>query len=346
MIPHSRPSLAPEDARALLEVIESGQLSQGPRVAAFEDAVARMLGRKGGVAVSSGTAALALALAALGAGPGDEVVLPAYACSALGDAVRFVGAKTVLADVNPDSALDPEDVARRVSAKTRAVVVVHPFGRPADLEPFLELGLPVVEDCAQALGASWRGRPVGAQGAATVCSFYATKLVAAGEGGMVVADDADLLGTVRELRLGGRPAAFNFKLSDLAAALGLSQLGWLEAFVERRRQIARRYDAAFSGTALRSPAVHPDADPVFARYVVRVPDAGGFINRLRRRGVEAKRPVGDPLFFGEECWRYPEAARAFTQGVSLPLYPSLSDADTERVVSVVCEVLFEEGYVW
>lgn len=346
MIPHSRPTLAPEDARALLEVIEGGQLSQGPRVAAFEDAVARMLGRNGGVAVSSGTAALALALAGLGAGPGDEVVLPAYACSALGDAVRFVGAKTVLADVNPDPSLDPEDVARRVSAKTRAVVVVHPFGQPVDVEPFLELDLPVVEDCAQALGASFRGRPVGARGAATVCSFYATKLVAAGEGGMVVADDGNVLGAARELRLGGRPAAFNFKLSDLAAALGLAQLERLEAFVARRRQIARRYDAAFSGTALRTPVVRPGADPVFARYIVRVPDARDFIDRLGHRGVEAKRPVGDPLLLGEECRRYPEAARAFAQCVSLPLYPNLSDAEMERVVSVVCEVLSEEGYVW
>lgn len=346
MIPHSRPTLGPEDCQALLEVIESGQLSQGPRVAAFEEAVASRLGRRGGVAVSSGTAALALALAALGIGPGDEVLLPAYACSALGDAVRFVGAAPVLADVGPDLALAPDQAARRLCKRTRAVVVVHPFGHPVDVEPFLAMGPAVIEDSAQALGAVRDGVPAGGRGAAAVCSFYATKPVAVGEGGMILADDDAVLQASREFRRGGgRGKGFNFKLSDLAAALGLAQLGRLDAFVARRRHIARRYDAAFARVPLRTPPADAAAEASYARYVVRAPDAARFVERLARSGVEAKPPVGDPLFLSYEVV-YPEAIRAFAECASLPIYPSLTEAELDRVVESVLQAVSEGSVVW
>lgn len=345
MVPHSRPSLGSEDAEALVAVVEDGHLTQGPRVAAFEEAMAGRLGRRGGVAASSGTAALALALGALGIGPGDRVLLPAFACSALADAVRFVGADPVLADVGEDLALAPEEARRRMGARTRALVVVHPFGYPVDLGPFLELDVPVVEDCAQALGASRGGRPVGSRGEVAVCSFYATKMLAAGEGGMVLADDERVLGEARAMRAGGaHPRGFNFKMSDLAAALGLSQLGRLEAFVARRREIAGRYEAALLGTAVRLPAREAGAESCFSRFVVRVPDAGTLIAGLARRGVEAKRPVGDPLLGLDGAGAYPEAARAFEECVSLPLYPSLREDEIAHVIGAVRQVVEEAGW--
>lgn len=342
MIPHSRPTLGPEDSTALLEVIESGQLSQGPRVAAFEEAVASRLGRRGGVAVSSGTAALALALAALDVGGGSEVVLPAYACCALADAVRFVGARPVLADVGPDLALTPDHAARRLCKRTRAVVVVHPFGHPVDVEPFLALGPPVIEDCAQALGAIRDGLPAGARGAAAVCSFYATKTVATGEGGMILADDNAVLERARDLRQGGRRTGFNFKLTDLAAALGSAQLARLDAFVVRRREIARRYDAALAGAPLRTPSTHAGAEPSYSRYVVRVSDAASLVERLARSGVEAKRPIGDPMFVRWEA-AYPESTRAYAECASLPIYPSLTEAEFDTVVGSVLRAVPEVG---
>ncbi|RDI76269.1 putative pyridoxal phosphate-dependent enzyme [Gaiella occulta] len=346
MIPHSRPTLGPEDADALVAVVESGRLSEGPLVAAFERALAGRLGRRGGVAASSGSAALALALRALGVGAGDEVILPAYACAAVGQAVRAVGASPVLADVGEDLGLAADAAARRLSRRTAAVVVVHPFGYPLDLTPFLEWGVPVIEDCAHALGASRSGRPAGALGAVAVCSFYATKMVAAGEGGMLLADRASVLAAARAMRPGvrGSPGGFNQKLSDLAAGLGLAQLGRLDSFVARRRQIAHRYDDAFSGTVLRRRVGDPAAEPCFWRYVVRAPNAAALIDGLRRRGVEAKRPVGDPLLLEGDADAFPRSAQAFAECVSLPLYPSLDEGEIARVVDAVADVVAEAGW--
>jgi dTDP-4-amino-4,6-dideoxygalactose transaminase len=313
-------------------------------VAAFERAVAARLGRRGGAATSSGTAALSLGLGSLGVGPRDEVILPAFACSTLRDAVRFVGATEVLADVGEDLALSPEETHRWLSRRTRAIVVVHPFGHPVDVAPLLQFGLPVVEDCAQSLGATREGRPAGSFGAVAVCSFYATKMVAAGEGGMVLADEDRVLEEVRAMRIGGvHPCGFNFKLSDLAAALGLSQLRRLDAFVSRRREIAGRYDAALADTAARRPVREAGTEPCFSRYVLRVPDASILIGGLQRRGIEAKRPIGDPLL-RQEAGSYPEAARAFDECVSLPVYPSLEDGDVVRIGEAVREVLREVGW--
>lgn len=350
MIPHSRPTLGSEDVRAVCEALASGQLSEGPRVAAFEVAVASRLGRAGGVAASSGTAALALALRALGIGPGDEVVLPAYACSALGHAVRFAGAAPVLADVGDDLALDPDAAASVVGERTRALVVVHPFGHPVTLAPFLECGVPIVEDCAQALGAALHRRPVGSLGTVAVCSFYATKMVAAGEGGMLFSDDEAVLAHARALRRGNGAlaGAFNHKLSDLSAALGLAQLARLDAFVARRREIAERYDAAFAGTGLRIPQRKAGSEPCFSRYVVRVDDTPRFIAALRERRVEGKGAIADPLVAGADADDFPEAARAFGECVSLPIYPSLADGEIEHVVGAVqqaVEHVLEEAAV-
>lgn len=345
VIPHSRPTIGPEDLEAVAVVLESGHLSQGPSVSAVERATARRLDRLYGVATSSGTAALALAFAALEVGSEDEVIAPAFACSAIADAVRFAGATLVLADVREDLALDPEDAARRLNAHTRAVVVVHPFGYPLDLRQYLEWEIAVVEDCAQALGASRDGRAAGSVGTVAVCSFYATKMVAAGEGGMLLADSADLIDKARILRQGGVPGTpgFNFKLSGLAAALGHTQLRRLHAFVARRRAIARRYDDAFEGTALRFPPREGAALSCFSRYVVRVPDAARLIAGLRERGVEAKRPVGDPLASTDPLG-YPVSARAFAECASLPIYPSLSDQDVTLVIEAVEKTLAELGW--
>jgi perosamine synthetase len=346
VIPHSRPTLGPEDAEALLAALRTGQLAQGSRVAAFELTVARRLRRHGGVATSSGTAALAVALAALKVGPRDEVMLPAYACSALGNAVRYVGAQAILADVGEDLALAPRPAARRLTVRTRAVVVVHPFGHPVDLRPFLEWEIPLVEDCAQALGASREDGPAGSAGTVAVCSFYATKEVATGEGGMVLTDHESVLAAARAIRSGtaDHPKAFNFKLTDLAGALGLAQLARLDEFVERRRAIARRYDEALSGALVRIPLREPGVEPSFSRYVVRAQDAGALIEGLSHHGVEAKRAIADPLVLQADRAAYPEAARAFAECVSLPIFPSLGEDEVGVVVRGLKSTLKERGW--
>ncbi len=201
MIPHSRPAIGLEEVRAVTEVLRSGQVAGGSAVAQFERGMAAYLALQGGVAVSSGTVALELALRALGVGSGDNIILPSYVCSAPWLAVQRVGAQARIVDIDPESYnLDPQKVRKARTSRTRAVIVPHMFGLPADLTGLQSLGIPMIEDCAQTLGAVEQGRAVGTVGLLTVCSFYATKLLCTGEGGMVLSKDADLLERVRALR--------------------------------------------------------------------------------------------------------------------------------------------------
>ncbi len=346
LIPHSRPTLPEgEEWEEVTARLAPGWAADGPCVARFEQEAAPWLGCRGGVAVSSGTNALHLALAAVGVGPGSEVLVPAYCCAALLNAVAQAGAEPVLVDTERGGVnLCPEDAARRLTGRTAAIVVAHMFGRPAPLAPFLELGPPVVEDCAQSLGAAEGEVRTGGRGAAGVGSFYATKVITTGHGGMAVSRDPEVLARLRDLvdydnREEWRPR-FSYRMGETAAALGLWQLERLPGFLRRRREVARRYDAllfpwwdAPSGAA---------AGRIDYRYVVRVPDAAAAIPALRARGVDAKRPVYRPLhhYLGGD---YPGAQAAHDQFLSLPLYPALSDEDAARVAEAVralrCPVL-------
>ena len=344
MIPHSRPTLSEEDAERVARVVRSGRLAQGEEVAGFEAELARRLGVPAAAAVSSGSAALELALRAAGAGTGDEVVVPTYACDALHHAVTRCGATPVLADADPET-LGPsaKDAARRRTRRTRAVVVVHPFGLAVGLEEFLALGVPVIEDCAQAIGAVADGRPAGSRGALAVCSFYATKLLTTGEGG-AVAGPAAPVARVRDARdyderedLAPR---FNYKLTDMQAALGRSQLARLDAFVARRRAVAARYRAALAGVG----RCHVPADlgerHVYHRFVVRVErPLGPLIARLAARGIAARRPVFRPIHRALGLDGYPEADRLWETCLSLPCYPLLSDAEADAVATALAEAL-------
>ncbi len=344
MIAHARPTLNEEDAERVARVVRSGRLAQGEEVAGFEGELARRLGVPAAAAVSSGSAALELALRAVGVGPGAEVVVPTYACDALHHAVTRCGATPVLADADPETlGVSAADAARRRSARTRAVVVVHPFGLAVGLDEFLALGVPVVEDCAQAIGAVVDGRPAGSRGALAVCSFYATKLLTTGEGG-AVAGPAAAVARARDARdyderqdLAPR---FNYKLTDMQAALGRSQLGRLDAFVARRRAVAARYRGLLAGVAgCRVPA-EAGARHVYHRFVVRVAaPLERVIERLARGGVTARRPVFRPIHRALGLAGYPEAERLWQTCLSLPCYPLLSDAEVDAVAAALADAL-------
>ncbi len=343
MIPHSRPSLGDDDARAVARVVRGGQVAQGPEVAAFEAEVAARLAVATTAAVSSGTVALELALQAVGVGRGDDVIVPTYTCDALHHAVVRAGARPVLADVESRThALAIDDVRRRLTPRTRAIVVVHAFGRAVDVSPFVALGIPVIEDCAQALGAVVDGRPTGARGAAAICSFYATKLVTTGEGG-AVGGDAATVERVRAAREYDERADLaprgNAKLTDLQAALGRSQLARLDRFIARRRAIAARYRAALAET----PCVLPEdagAAHVYHRFVVEVDrPVDGTIAALAARGVTARRPVFRPLHRATGADGYPAAERLWQRSLSLPCYPSLGDGEADAVAAALRDVL-------
>jgi perosamine synthetase len=329
------------DAQAVAAVVRSGRLSPSPVVEQFETAVAHTLGVSGAAAVSSGTAALYLALRALGVGPGDEVLLPSYVCSALLHATEATGATARLVEVDPETFnLAPDDARRRLRRRTKAVIVPHLFGLSADLKELLALGPPVIEDCAQTIGVSYHGRPVGSFGAAAICSFYATKLVAAGEGGIVASASSTLLAKVRDGRAYDErrriASGFNFKLSGLHAALGLSQLRRLPQMVSRRRQIARRYDGALAGLPWSRPVWPDDRGHAYYRYVVRI--SGGVdhvMARLLAAGVTARRPVFRPIhrYLGQTG--FPVTDRLWREALSLPVYPGLTEQELRQIISAV-----------
>lgn len=343
-IPHSRPTLGDGDVQALGDVLHFGRIAQGEKVASFEEEMARMLGVRGGVAVSSGTAALHLVLLAFNVGEGDEVLIPSYACSALLHAVRAVRAVPRLVDCDPSTFnMDPEAAGKACSPKTKALIVVHSFGFPAELDALKGPGAPLIEASAQALGAFYRGRPVGTIGEAAFYSFYATKLITTGEGGMLVSNDERILAMGRDLREydqkeNDKPR-FNYKMTDLQAALGLSQLKQLPRFLERRHAIASWYEERLQALPLELPPALPHHMPVYYRYVVKGHlSADAYLSKLQALGVEARRPVFQPLhrYLGLEG--FPGAEEAWEKAISLPLYPSLSDGEIDRILEAAEEV--------
>lgn len=337
MIPHSRPTIEPDDLAAVERVLASGFLAQGAEVRAFEEEAAALLGLRGGVATSSGTSALHLTLLALGVGPGDEVLIPSYVCAALLHAVRLAGARARIVDSELGGVnMSPDDAARKRSPSTKAVIVPHMFGAAAPVAAFRSLGVPVIENCAQALGGTVDGRPLGGFGDVTVLSFYATKMITTGEGGMLLSRHEGLLDDARDLRdYDKRPdyrLRFNYKMTDMQAALGRSQLRKLPRFVARRRELARRYHEVLGPrTQVYTP---PREGSACYRFVFRVADPGAFVREMAADGVECNPPVFHPLHAVAGPDPCPAAEDVFRHAASVPIYPTLRDAEADEVAAL------------
>lgn len=341
MIPHSRPTIGKEEAQAAARVIRSGLIAQGPLVQQFEQRLAQFVGVRYGVAVSSGWAALVLSLRALDIGPQDEVILPAYVCSALLQAVKITGAKAVFADIDKVTwNISAKSAARVMSRKTRAIIVPHSFGTPAPLKELQALGVPLIEDCAQSLGATVENRQVGSFGACSIVSFYATKMMTTGEGGIFLTNSKALAEKARVLReydeQAGSLLRYNFKMTDLAAAIGLVQLRRLPSFIRTRRILADCYDAQLKNLPLSLPQ-SPFGRPVYHRYVVTsLLGADKVLRKLEKKNIKARRPIHHVLSPKGEC---PNADWAWEHAVSLPLYPTLSKKDIHYIIKAVKGVL-------
>ena len=343
MIPHSRPTLGEEEKKACLEVLDSLQIAQGEKVAAFEKAFCQFASRRYGVAVSSGTSALHLALLALGVSQGDEVIVPSFTCVALLHAVDAVGARPVVADIDlEDFNISVSEVKKKRTRKTKVVIAPHAFGRTARMEELISLGLPVIEDGTQALGAKIGNKTVGSFGAISVFSFYPTKMITTGEGGMVLTDSSRLAEKILDMRDYDKKKDYRFrtnaKMTDLEAALGIEQLKKLPDFIQKRREIASHYRKAFQTTAAVLPVEDSYRDHVYFRYVVRMPKQSKmWLKHLRTRGIDAKEPVFKPLHrylhFPEPL--FPSTAKAMKEACSLPIYPSLSHEDCERICRAI-----------
>ena len=346
IIPHSRPTLGPKEMEAVAGVMASSQIAQGKVVHEFESAFAQKIGARYAVSTNSGTAALHLTLLAMGVGENDEVIIPSYVCTALLNAVKYTGAEPVLAEIDPETYnLEPDDVRRKLTNRTKAVVVPHLFGLAADMEELLALNVPIIEDCAQAVGSKYRQKCVGTFGQAAVFSFYATKVMTAGEGGMVVSDSKDLIDRVRDLReydnKDDYKIRFNYKMTDIHAAIGLAQLSRIETFIRRRREIAKLYDQVFESLDLQLPS--RKQGHIYFRYVIGLgTDAGSWIQNLKEKGIECARPVYIPLHWYLGLKGFPQTEKAWKESLSIPIYPSLAKADVHRVITGLINTYKEE----
>lgn len=346
MIPHSRPFVGREELAGLRRVIASGQLAQGEEVKSLEKELSSIAGHRYGIAVSSGTAALYLALRSLEIRPGDRVVMPSYVCTALLNAVNMIGAKPVLADIDYRTGnMTPDTVKKALTKRCKAVIVPHMFGYPADAAGIEALGIPVIEDCAQCVGARVGRRTVGNLTRVSVFSFYATKMIAAGEGGLVATSDRGIAAAIREFREYDKrktyTPGFNFKLSDMHAAVAGAQLEKLNHMIELRRKIAAVYDSYIidAGPSIEAPWRGHGAQPVYYRYVVRIADADraqSVIDRMNKRGIACNRPIYKPVHEYLGTGRaLPRTRSLQKRAVSLPIYPGLSRADAANVAKTL-----------
>lgn len=342
-IPHSKPDISDDELEAVRQVVGSGMVAEGFKVRQFEVAIADYLGLIGGVATSSGTTALFLALRALDIGPGDEVILPTYVCRSVMDAVRWTGGTPVLCDISEDWCVNRQTVEPLVRKNTKAIIVVHTFGIAADVGPIASLGIPVVEDCAQSLGGILDSRKVGSFGTFCVCSFQAIKLLCTGEGGMVLCKDEQWLQRLKACAGIGSPSqdVYRFPMSDIQAALGLSQLGRYQKLLERRQKIATFYFEQLRDL----PVVLPDKirhKSVFFRFPLRINSSFDAVKAaFDSQGVQVRRGVDVLLhrLLGLDQAPFQEAERRYAETVSIPLYPALSDVLARRVVEACQFVL-------
>lgn len=378
-LPFHRACIDEREINAVREVLESGWLTTGPRVREFETAFASYVGAAHAVAASSCTAALHLALAAIGISEGDEVILPTMTFAASGEVVLYFKARPVLIDCADGSFhMDPSLLPRFITSRTKAVMPVHYAGHACDMDPILDIArrhnLKVIEDAAHALPSRYKDRTVGSIGDITCFSFYATKTLTTGEGGMVTTENPDCANRMRVLGCHGitRDAwkrytaagswrydildiGYKYNLTDLQAALGLVQLAKCDSMCARRATIALRYTQSLDGLpAFETPRTHKNSTHAWHLYVLRLNssalriDRDRVIEELKRRGIGTSvhfiplhlHPLYDRLL-GYRAGQFPNAEESFRRAISLPIYPTMSEADTDRVIEALHDIARE-----
>jgi dTDP-4-amino-4,6-dideoxygalactose transaminase len=346
----ARPDVGEEELAEVAAVLETGQLTMGPKVAELEGELARACGTEHAVVVSSGTAALHLAVLALGIGPGDEVIVPAYTFPATANVVALAGGTPVLVDVDPDTFnLDPDKV--ELTPRTKAIVPVHLFGRPARLEELPETTL--LEDAAGALGAQRQGRPCGGLGAAGCLSFHPRKIVTTGEGGAVTTNDAGLAERVRSARHHGwSPSdryddmprgSTNYRLPDILCAIGIPQVRRLDALLAARERIAAGYAERLADLPVLLPAADEGDRHGWQAYVIQLDRRDEAMERLRAQGIQCQ--IGTYALHRLSAYRdqgeFPGADACFERSLALPLHTRLTEAELDRVAEALTAVVSE-----
>ncbi|BDG60371.1 polysaccharide biosynthesis protein [Caldinitratiruptor microaerophilus] len=357
-LPMSVPDIDSTDEEAVLQVLRSGRLALGPRSVEFERAIAQYVGVREAIVVSSGTAALHLLIRALGIGPGDEVVVPSFTFAATANVVMYEGAVPVFADIEPETyCVDTDDIKAKLSERTKAILVVDVFGHPADwdsLERIAEhYGLPILDDACEALGAEYKGRKIGSYGRAAAFAFYPNKQITTGEGGVIVTNDAALAAVCRSLRNQGRSEmgpwleherlGFNYRMDEMSAALGLSQLRRIEQFLAKRDRVAHWYTERLKNVpGVRAPVVKPHVRMSWFVYVVTLEeglDREPVMRVMEEQGIPTRAyfsPVHlQPYMrerFGYRGGELPVTESAARRTIALPFHNNLTLEEVEMVV--------------
>lgn len=367
-IPYGRQSISEEDIQAVVDVLRSDYLTTGPKVTEFENIVANYVGAKYAVAVSNGTAALHIACLAAGIQPGDEVIVSPITFAASANCVLYCGGKPVFADIKPDTYnIDPEDIERKITSKTKAVIAVHYTGQPCEMDEISAIAkkhnLVVIEDGAQVISGEYKGKKIGSISDMTTFSFHPVKPVTTGEGGMVTTNNEELYrrlklfhthGITREesllthnegpwyyeqLELG-----YNYRITDIQCALGISQMKRLDQFAAHRRKLARRYDEAFAGCKdIITPYQHPDCLSSYHLYMIQVPaeHRREIFENLRNKGIGVnvhyipvyKLPYYQQHGYQSTCC--PNAEAFYARAITLPLYADMTEEQVDYVVECV-----------
>jgi len=376
-LPFHTPEIGTEEIQSVVETLQSGWLTTGQKVKRFETDFAEYIGSQHAVAVNSGTAALHLALDAVGIQEGDEVIVPTMTFTATAEVVLYFKARPVLVDCEPDTFnIDPLDVERKITAKTKAIIPVHMAGQSCNMDRIMEIArrhkLKVIEDAAHALPTRFNGKMIGTIGDVTCFSFYVTKPIATGEGGMAVTDNPEWAERMRVMSLHGISKdawkrytnegswfyevlfpGYKYNLTDIAAALGIEQLKKCDRFWQARKQIAAAYDDGFAAVPeIRRPVRMPNTQHAWHLYIIQLEterlriDRGEFITALKDQGIGTSVhfiPLHlHPYYreaFGYKPEDFPTASRVFERIISLPIYPAMSEKSVQRVIAAVTDII-------
>ncbi|MBN2280598.1 MAG: DegT/DnrJ/EryC1/StrS family aminotransferase [Candidatus Marinimicrobia bacterium] len=338
MIVHNKTTYSHEEVDAAVAIIQSGMVAAGEKVTELEDRLTGILQKKYASALSSGTMALSLALKALGVRSGHEVIIPSYTCSALYHAVKFNNAHPVFADIDEETCnLSPDSVEKKLTSRTRAIIFPHMFGQPGYIQKIKQLGVPVIEDIAQSAGAKIEEHYTGYFGDIAVLSFYATKMLGAGEGGAVLTDSETLHNQIRDMRNYDEredlQTRYNAKMTNITAAIALAQLNKLEEFISRRRLIYQKLSENIP-QKINIPAINSSFFPNYYRLIIEVRNVDQFLNFGIKHGVQFRKPVFKPL----HLYKNPKPLRItedkWRKQISVPLYPKLTDNEIEKIIEI------------
>ncbi len=339
LIPHNKPDFGSKELLAVKEVIESGFLVQGKKVKKLELKLSDSITKKYCTAVSSGTTALSLALKSLKISENDEVIIPSYTCSALYHAIKFNNATPIYADIEDETYnLSPDSIKTNITKNTKAIIFQHMFGQPGYIEEVKKFGLPVIEDIAQSVGAKIDNKMVGGFGDITVMSFYATKMLGAGEGGAILTNDKNIFESICNLReydeSSNLELRYNAKMTDITAAIALVQLSKLESFIEQRKNISKIYKKNLH-EYIALPFKNNKFTPNYYRQIIHQNNVNDFIKFGKQNNIQFRKAVHKPLHLYENRKKLPITEKMWKSHISLPIFTQLNTADINKIIKVI-----------